>query len=155
MINSQEEIADRIKNSTRDMIDSLGYDLVELKYSRTSYGMAVQFLIDRKEGGITVEECTQLNRSIGEMLDHKNIISGKYVLEVSSPGLDRSLSQEGDFRRALNSNVRVFLKEPIEEKLEFQGKILSVDSECVCLETEKNNQMVIQFSKINKAKQEI
>jgi len=150
-----QEIVDRVKSCTQEMIDSLGYDLVDLKYSRTSYGMALAFLIDRKEGGITIEECTQLNRSISEMLDKQDMISGKYMLEVSSPGLDRPLNDEKDFMRALNSNVRVFLKEPIDGKLEFQGKILSADSTSVCLETEKGNQIDVQFSKINKAKQEI
>jgi len=153
MFNS--ELIIKIKEHTQELFSSLGYELVDLNYYRSPEGMILRFLVDRDKGGITLQECAQLNSSIGKLLDELGIINEKYILEVSSPGLDRPLVTEGDFRRAINSQIQIFLKEPIFGKLEYIGRVVSVDVQGICIDLDNFGQIKIQISKINKAKRVI
>jgi len=152
---NNQDVVTQVKERAQAMFLTLGYELVDLKYYKTPEGMMLQFFVDRKEGGITLGECAQLNHSISKMLDEESLINEKHILEVSSPGLDRPLVGESDFRRVVNSNVQIFLKEPILGKLEYFGRIIAVDIQGVCLDIENFGQIKIQFSKINKAKRVI
>jgi ribosome maturation factor RimP len=85
------------------------------------------------------------------MLDENEFIDNRYILEVSSPGLDRPLVTKNDFLRCLKKRVRFFLTEPINGKPEWEGAILKADDEAVYVDI--GEELVIPLSKINKAKQ--
>ena len=70
-------------------------------------------MADRPEGGIRLGECSQLNRGIGALLDEKDFLSGRYILEVSSPGLDRPLKTKNDLSRKINCEAHFFLNEEV------------------------------------------
>ncbi|MCC7536588.1 MAG: ribosome maturation factor RimP [Deltaproteobacteria bacterium] len=83
--------------------------------------------------GITLEDCQRVSRDLSAALDVNDPIPGSYRLEVSSPGLNRPLVGEKDFRRFVGTRAKVELREPIEGRRRFDGRIESVDSGTVVL----------------------
>jgi ribosome maturation factor RimP len=150
-----KDTQDLIQENAKQVLDPLGFELVELKIIRSNNELILRFLIDRVEGGITLNECAQLNRDISQLLDEKNIIGQEYNLEVSSPGLDRPLQEGKDFRRVLEKIIHVFLKEKQEEKLEFEGRLVRLEKEGIVINADQQEELFIPFTKINKAKQVI
>ena len=148
-----KEAQDLIWENVKQILDPLGFELVEWKAIRSNNELILRFLIDRLEGGITLNECAQLNRDISQLLDEKNIVGQEYSLEVSSPGLDRPLQESKDFQRVMEKVIHVFLNEKQEGKLEFQGKLVRLEKEGIVLNDNRHGELFIPFTKINKAKQ--
>ena len=114
--------------------------------------MILRILVDRPEGGITLDECARLNIQISNLLDEKDILQTRYILEVASPGLDRPLKAKNDFLRCINRKARFFFNEPINGKIELEGVISKVENESVFIES--NDQVIeIPLTGINKVKQ--
>ena len=146
------EITEELMAVIADYLAGHGLDLIELIYRREGRGQVLRVLADRPEGGISLGECAQLNRELGSLLDEKDILQEGYVLEVSSPGLDRPLREKKDFLRCKDKAVKFFLKEQLEGKLEWDGLITAVDDEAVHIDS-FGRQLRIPLAKINKAKQ--
>ena len=129
-----------------------GLRLIDLVYRYEGRNLFLKIIIDRPEGGISLDECAHVNGQIEKILDEKNILQQWYILEVSSPGLDRPLSSREDFLRCINRRARVFLKEAILGKLELEGLIQTVVEDAVYIDV--NGECVeVPLDKINKAKQ--
>jgi ribosome maturation factor RimP len=148
----KDEIACELENIIRDHLVCLGLELVELVYRFEGRYMVLRLLVDRPEGGITIDECARLNIEISSILDEKNIIQERFSLEVSSPGLDRPLKSRNDFIRSLNRRVKFFLSAPVHGKIEIDGKITQVNEQSVSVDT-AGIVSDIDFNIINKAKQ--
>jgi len=132
-----------------------GYCLVDLRfYKSQNREFICEVLADRQEGGITLDECADLNRALGEMLEASGDIQESYIMDVSSPGLDRPLVIASDFKRKLGCDIRIFLKEACEGKIEYRGIVERVSDEGIILKTDIKT-IVIPFNKVNKAKQVI
>ncbi len=86
-----------------------GAELVDLQLSGSPRNRTLRIDVDRTDG-VTVDECARLSRGIADVLDTHDPISGRYVLEVSSPGLDRPLKSDRDYRRAVGRAVKVILE---------------------------------------------
>src|SRR5262245_61182600 len=99
-----------------------GFDLVELQLQQRKGRWLVRVFAD-VEGGISLEDCQRLSREIGQMLEAENLIPSPYVLEVSSPGLDRPLRTAQDFRRQYRHMVTVFLHTPFKDKATYTGRV--------------------------------
>jgi ribosome maturation factor RimP len=89
-------------------LDSLGLDLVELRRGGTRTKPVIDVRIDRRDGEkVTVDDCARASRAIEARLDAGEVFAGKYVLEVSSPGLERPLKTENDWRRFTGKRARL------------------------------------------------
>ncbi len=150
----KKEISERLNAMISENLKAFGLDLVELICNYQGRDLFLRLLVDKPEGGITIKECAEVNRRLSAMLDEANILEQGYIMEVSSPGLDRPLSAKNDFLRNLNKKVRFFLSEPINGKIELEGVIRSADENTAYIETE-GTEIGIPFVKINKAKQKI
>ncbi|MCX5694055.1 MAG: hypothetical protein NT014_02795 [Candidatus Omnitrophica bacterium] len=114
-------------------------------------GLASASQSHKAQGAITLQECAIACRQIKDLLEEKNIIDTDYVLEVSSPGLDRLLKSQKDFLRVLNKEVVFFLKELVSGKCQWQGLICKVSDNSVFVQT-PGEILEISLTKINKAK---
>ncbi len=152
-MNSQE-LLDSLKVIIIPLLEYQDVILVDLNLSRTREGIILRLLLDKKEGGITLADCAGLNRGIGELLDANDIIKDRYILEVSSPGLDRPLKTKEDFARCKNREVMVFLNQPLGGAMQIEGSIDKVDEEAVSILTGKGTE-VVPLVNIHKAKQRI
>jgi len=111
------QIAERVAASS-------GLELVEIEF-RGGGGKArmLRLFID-KPGGVTHEDCASLSREVGTILDVEDVIpGGSYMLEVSSPGLDRKLSKPADYERFSGSRVKILTHEAIEGARSFEGQL--------------------------------
>src|SRR3972149_3355134 len=108
-----------------------------------------------KEGGATLDDCQKISVQVGNLLDAENIIPHPYLLEVSSPGLDRPLKRLDDYVKYTGRLIRLNTARPYNNKTTFTGRILSVDAELIRIETRKNGVVDILFSDITKARLEV
>ena len=148
----KQELISELRGIFEEYLAQQGLELVDLLCHHDGGGLLLRILIDRPDGGISLGECAQMNSEFGRLLDEKNLISGRYVLEVSSPGLDRPLRTKADFARCVGRRIHVFLSEPIAGKLELQGIIVQVDEAAVELDRE-GEIVAVPLEKINKARQ--
>ncbi len=100
-------------------VSRLGYELVGVEYHGGRRAL-LRVYIDR-EGGVSVEDCQRVSRQVSGLLDVEDPIPGPYTLEVSSPGLDRPLFREADFRRFAGRVVRIRTDVPLEGRRNFRG----------------------------------
>ena len=126
--------------------------LVELIYRYQGRDLFLRVLADRPEGGITMGECTLLNRRISELLEGTDIIQERFVLEVYSPGADRPMKSAEDFARCLKRKAKFSLLQPVEGKIEHTGVIREVNQGSVFIDTGEEK-IEIPLSSINRAKQ--
>ncbi len=145
-----ESLAEKVEALIMPFLGALDVELVDLNIRRYHSQLTVQVLADKKNGGITIAQCAQLNRQIGDAIEVENLISGHYVVEVASPGLDRPLKTAKDFLRVVGREVRFYLSEPVDNKIEHSGFIKNADSDNVTIEV-KTSQLTIPLNKINKA----
>ena len=150
----RQEIIAELRDIIGSYIKEQGLDLVDLVYRYEGKGLFLRILVDKPEGGISLDDCAYLNNEISRILDEKNILQERYILEVASPGLDRPLTTKKDFLRCMNKKARFFLNELVEERRELEGIINSVDDEAVYIDSQ-GRVIKIPLSKINKAKRVI
>lgn len=128
--------------------------MVDLVVYRGRSRSVIRFLVD-KPGGITLDECARLNQEIGRFLDEKNIIQESYVLEVSSPGLDRPMKSTRDFQRCLGQLVKIVLRKPLNRQNVWVGVMEAVDEANVIIRTEEAETLRIAREDIARAGLEV
>ncbi len=132
------------------------FELVEFIFRYEGRTLVLRLLVDRPEGGITLGECAELNRKLGEVLEAGNILSESYLLEVSSPGLDRVLKTREDLARCMNKQAVFYLNDLVGGKYQQEGLISRVDEVAVFIDRLQNHNsgqvLEIPLTKINKAK---
>ena len=134
------------------VIDGLGYETVRI----ITIGQAnptLQVMIDKTDGTeIMVDDCAKVSRALSEVLDANDPISGKYNLEVSSPGLDRPLTKLQHFVRFVGNEVKIETDTVVEGRKRFKGKIITLkdDDTIVFLMDEK--EYSIPYHSVSKAK---
>jgi ribosome maturation factor RimP len=117
-IDSVRDVAERVAASS-------GLEVVEVELRGAGRSRMLRIFID-KPGGVTHEDCANLSREVGTILDVEDTIpGGQYLLEVSSPGLDRKLSRPADFERFAGSRVKLMTREPVNGSRHFEGQLQS------------------------------
>jgi ribosome maturation factor RimP len=102
---------------------SLGVEIVEIELRGGGKSRMLRIFID-KPSGVTHEDCANLSREVSTILDVEDAVpGGSYVLEVSSPGLDRKLVRPGDFERFQGSRIKLTTKEPVNGNRHFEGRL--------------------------------
>ena len=139
-----------IKDLVLPILEDRGVDLIDIELKGGSGSQLLRFIVDI-EGGITLDQCVELSREISDLLDTQDLIAGRYRLEVSSPGLDRPLKTERDFKRNLGRKVRInYLSDQNEHQTVIGVIELVKDNQVVVLENSQKVQ--IDLSKISVAK---
>ena len=118
--------ARRIAEIVGPALRSIGYRLVRVRLS-TAAEPVLQVMAERPDGTMGVEDCQVASMAISPHLDLEDPISAPYRLEMSSPGIDRPLVRESDFRRAMGHEARVELERPLEGRKRFRGLIEAVE----------------------------
>ena len=129
------------------LVDAHGFELVDVEYVKEAGNWYLRAYID-KENGITIDDCEEVSRALSDLLDEEDFISENYILEVSSPGLDRPLKKEKDFARSIGKDVEVKLFKAINKEKEFVGILKAYDEDTVTLEMEDETEMQFKRSDI-------
>ncbi|HOW34904.1 MAG TPA: hypothetical protein PL155_00610 [Candidatus Omnitrophota bacterium] len=143
---------EQIEEIINPFLIEMNLELIDLSTRRQGGDFVIEVLVDRFGGGITVEECSRLNRKVIDLMEQKELLSEGFNLEVSSPGLDRPLVTIKDFMRVVSRPVRFFLLEPVGEKVEYAGIVERVDGENIVVKSE-SGEIVIPVSKVRKGLQ--
>ena len=112
------KVRDEIENS----INSIGFELMEIYCSPDSNGLKIVTFIDHLDG-VTLDDCVKASKLIEPILDNENE-EGAYLLEVSSPGLNRKLITKEHFDRFIGKTVKIKLKEKIDNRKNYKGELL-------------------------------
>ncbi len=143
--------AAEIESMISGSVEALGYDLVRVQLSRGA-NAKLQIMAERVDGvGMLVDDCALLSRTVEAILDVENPIEEPYVLEVSSPGIDRPLTRMRDFTRFCGFEARVEVSLPIDGRRRFKGRLLGLEGSDVRLAM-PGEEMTFAFSNIAKAK---
>ncbi len=116
-------------------IEQLGFELSDLEMKIGGQDGLVRLFID-SPNGITLEDCESVSRQVSAILDVEDPVPGNYSLEVSSPGLDRTLTKLAHFQRFTGEDVRVKLRFPIAGRRNFRGALRAADEEKIEIEVD-------------------
>ena len=118
------KVKDSVYNALFDIIKNLGYELIEIEYIKKHDGMNLTVYI-YSQNGISLDDCVKVHKTIDPVLDELDPTQGeRYILNVSSLGLDRPIKTDADFIRNLNKEVTVKFYAPFNDKKEICGKLI-------------------------------
>lgn len=142
-------IADKVNCFISPIVSKLGYNVVEVEYAKKQNGMNLTVYIDSKNG-ITIEDCEKVHNAIDAPLDELDPTNGSaYILNVSSPGLDRPLKTDVDLENNLDKDIDVYLYSKVNGKKEYSGKFKSFNDSSIIIEDKKQD---ITFDRKNISK---
>ncbi|MFR1518773.1 MAG: ribosome maturation factor RimP [Clostridia bacterium] len=119
------KVTETVRTIAEPVIENLnaGIELIEVEYVKEGADWYLRLYID-KQGGVTLDDCQLVSEALNDRLDEADPIKGKYIFEVSSPGIDRPLKTDGDFERYRGEDVEVHLYAPVENSKIFTGKLI-------------------------------
>ncbi|EHL09280.1 hypothetical protein HMPREF0322_00005 [Desulfitobacterium hafniense DP7] len=144
-----ESIMEQVEAIIAPVITEQGLELVDVEYVKEGAHWYLRIYID-KEGGVDIDDCTNVSHLVSEVLDKHDPIAQAYMLEVSSPGLERPLKKDEDFERFTGKLVRVLTKEVYQGYKEFTGYLVGLIEDDIVLEYEKER-MAIPRAIVDKA----
>lgn len=145
-IMARSNIEEKTEILVNRMLEGTGIEVAGVEYVRER-DWILRIFID-KEGGVDLNDCQKVSEEAGELLDKEDLIPTNYMLEVSSPGLDRVLKKKRDFIRYTGQNVDVKLFAPIAGKKEFTARLEGLDEEGrLLLRGEDGNRMTLEQEK--------
>ena len=116
--------------------EAAGYEIVRLRLMGGAERRRLQIMAERPDGEMNVEDCTRLSRKVSEVMDAADPISGEYVLEVSSPGIDRPLTRPKDFETYEGYEIKIELDRLAEGRKRFRGVLAGLDGDQVGIDLE-------------------
>lgn len=126
----------RIEELTRNLvapaIEKNNFELVDVEYKKEGNNWYLRVYID-KEGGVSLDDCQIISEYLSEKLDEVDPIENSYILEVSSPGIDRPLKTQRDFDKFKGSLVEVSLYQPIDKKKKYEGELVGLINDKVVI----------------------
>ena len=146
-------VTETIEELVTPIINENHLELVDIEYKKEGPNWFLRIFID-KEGGVTVDDCTRVSRHIEDLIEVEEVVPSTYVLEVSSPGLDRPLKKEKDFLRFKGKRAHVTTFTPIQQQKSFKGTIRDFQEDVLFLDIDSQS-VEIPKDQIAKAKLEI
>lgn len=126
------EVADNLTNLIEPVVEGLGYELLGIEYISQGRHSVLRLFIDREQG-VELDDCAQVSRQVSGVMDVEEPLKGQYVLEVSSPGLDRPLFKAQHYIRQVGQPVRVRLRRPQDNQRKFRGVLAAADEQGILL----------------------
>jgi ribosome maturation factor RimP len=140
----------------REMIEPIvaehGYELVDVETLGGRGSQVLRITIDTpsSDGAVPLDDCVGVSREVATSLDASDAMSGRYRLEVSSPGLDRHLGREKDFAGAVGRDVKLETRRPLDGRKRFRGRLVAFEGGDVHMQVDGND-VAIPFSEVARA----
>ncbi len=132
---SQSNLLSKLETLIKPIVEANGCKLWDLEYVKEGSNKYLRIFIEKDEP-VSINDCEAVSRAVEKALDEKDPIPEAYILEVSSPGLDRPLKKDSDFIRFAGHIVDVRLYKPINKSKNFQGKLLGLTDGFIEIENE-------------------
>lgn len=117
-----QALHNRLHQLLTPVVEDHGFELADLQFRREAHGWVLRLVVDGDEG-VTLEDCARISREISHLLEVEDPIERAYNLEVSSPGLDRPLKREQDYRRCRGRLAKLVCREAIAGQTVVQGEL--------------------------------
>lgn len=140
-------VLNQVEELVTPILERENSELVDIEFKKEPVGLVLRIFID-SESGVGLDKCSRVSRIVSPILDEADVISGPYILEISSPGVERPLKKLSDFQRFVGKKAYVKTFQAIEEKrkftgiiksaskgklvLSFEGKIVEIPIESIC-----------------------
>jgi ribosome maturation factor RimP len=153
-------ISDSVKTLVAPIIESRQLELVDVEFKREGPSNYLRIFIDKADG-VTLDDCQTISRECELVLDVENIIQTQYILEVSSPGLDRPLKKREDYQRFQGRLVKIKTYRPLDGQKKFLGYLQEITAEgqdtasVVILTTKDGKEYHIPYDMIGSARLEV
>lgn len=146
-------VVGRVWQIAEPLVTEYGMEIVDIDYRREGRGSVLRFYLDREEGGVTIDELATMSRRLGHLIEAQEVVPGRYLLEVSSPGVNRRLRQPAHFRRYIGKRVRVRTLERSDGRRSFIGPLRTVEDGGITIATAEGD-LFISFESIAQANYE-
>jgi ribosome maturation factor RimP len=143
-------VAERVRKIAEQTAIDHGVELVHAEVAGPEGSPVLRLFID-KPGGVTHDDCSKVSHQMSTVLDVEDFIHSAYVLEVSSPGLERGLYKGADYERFAGSMAKIKARSPIKGQRNFRGRILGVANDQVMVEDRTSGRVEIPLDGIVKA----
>ena len=143
------DILESIRKIAEPVVVAEGMELVDVEYRMERGGWILRLYVD-KDGGITVNDCSNISGQVGQLIEVNDLILHQYILEVSSPGLNRPLKKERDFVKHKGKLLRLKLRDPIGKQRIFSGRLLDCKEGKIKIDT-GSDVVSLTFNNIIKA----
>jgi ribosome maturation factor RimP len=147
-------IEERVRAIAENVAIDQGVELVHAEVAGPDNKPIVRVFIDKPQG-VTHEDCSDVSLHLGTILDVEDFIHSAYMLEVSSPGLERGLYKKADYERFAGSLAKVKTQQPIDGQRNFRGRLLGVEGEDVLFEDRTSGRVKVPLQAIAKANLEL
>ena len=149
-----EKLKLEIRTIIEPVINALGIELDHIELNRMGRKALLRVFIE-KENGVSIDDCALVSREIEAVLDVEDPIPYSYVLEVSSPGLDRPLKNVEDFKKYSGRTIRVVTHGPIEKQTFFLGKLIEAGDAGIVVLLPNSRKVSIAYENISRARLEV
>ena len=149
-----EELNIKIRDLIEPLAESLGLELADIEFNKTKGKGLLRVYID-KDGVVTIDDCANVSREISALFDVEDPIPYAYVLEVSSPGIDRPFKGLKDYKKQIGKTVRVVTHDPVDKQTFLVGKLEEVNEDSITLLIPKDRKIVLPYTNISKARLEV
>ena len=148
-----ELIVESIQSYLEELLPDLGLELFDVQFRQEDRGWVLRVFIDTPDdsSGVSLDQCGQVSRELGQYLDVEDIIEHAYNLEVSSPGLERPLRSPDEFARHKGKLCKIRLHDAIDNQKVFVGEIVGVSGDEIVLALEAG-ELKIDWNMLNKAR---
>lgn len=147
---SKPTVNEKIHEMAAEVAAKNNVELVHVEEKGTGKSRTLRVFIDKPEG-VTIEDCSDVSRALSDMLDAEDLIHTEYILEVSSPGLERELYSLKDFEKFAGSAAKLKTFKPINGQKNFRGKILRVEGEEIFFDDRTSGTVSFPYESVAKA----
>lgn len=138
---TKRRIEDIVTELVTPIVDTLAFELVDVEFLKEGANWYLRVYID-KPGGIAIDDCQAVSEKLSDLLDEADPIKQSYILEVSSPGLERPLKKDSDFQRFRGEDIEVKLFQPVNGKKIFEGKLLGLVEDKISIKQSNGEELV-------------
>ena len=155
------DVVDAIRTVTARVAGTHGLEIFDVQFRREAAGMVLRVQIDRPgpaasaEDSVSIQDCARVSRDLSAVLDVEDLVPTAYVLEVSSPGLDRPLRGADDYRRFTGRLAALVTRERIDGQTFFRGLLGGLEDGAVVIVDEKGTRHLVPLDAITRAKLEV
>jgi ribosome maturation factor RimP len=155
------DVVDRIRTMAGRVAAGYGMEIFDVQFRREAGGMVLRVQIDRPGpaatagDSVSVEDCAHVSRDLSALLDVEDVVPTAYVLEVSSPGLDRPLREAEDYRRFAGRRAKIVMREKVDGQAFFKGQLAGVEEGHVLVDAEDGRRHRVPFGAITRANLEV
>jgi ribosome maturation factor RimP len=158
---SPANVVDAVRAVASRVAASHGLEIFDVQFRREASGMVLRVQIDRPgpaataDESVSVADCAAVSRDLSAVLDVEDAVPTAYTLEVSSPGLDRPLRQEDDYRRFAGRYAKIVLREKVDGQGYFKGRLAGVEDHDLFIDAEDGRRHRVPIGVITRANLEV